>query len=58
MGAEEPRQPALYYRLWPGGAGAARAPLDADLPRTGGDPVHEAEQLTRLVRSGPQRSPH
>ena len=54
--AEELRQLALDTRLCLGGAGAAKARLDAELLRLTGDPVDEAEQLTQLARSTPQRS--
>lgn len=54
--AEELRQLALDTRLYLGGAGAAEADVDAELPRLTGDPVDEAEQLTQLARSEPQRS--
>jgi methanogenic corrinoid protein MtbC1 len=54
--AEELQQLALNTRLCLGGAGATRARLDADLLQLTGDPVHEAEQLTQLARSEPQRS--
>ena len=49
--ADELRQLALDTRLCLGGVGAAKAGLDADLLRLTGDPVDEAEQLTRLARS-------
>jgi DNA-binding transcriptional MerR regulator len=52
--AEELQQLALDTRLCLGGAGAAKARLDADLIQLTGDPVHEAEQLTQLARSEPQ----
>ena len=52
--AEELRQLELGTRLCLGGAGAAKARLDADLLRLTGDPVDEAEQLTKLARSEPQ----
>jgi MerR family transcriptional regulator, light-induced transcriptional regulator len=55
--AEELQQLALSTRLCLGGAGAAKARLDADLLQLIGDPVHEAEQLTQLAQSEPQRSP-
>jgi MerR family transcriptional regulator, light-induced transcriptional regulator len=51
--AEELQQLALETRLYLGGAGAARARLDADLLRLTGDPVDEAEQLTQIARSKP-----
>lgn len=54
--AEELQQLALDARLCLGGAGAAKARLDANLLRLTGDPVHEAEQLTQLARSEPGRS--
>ena len=54
--ADELRQLALDTRLCLGGAGAARARLDADVLLLTGDPVDEAEHLTRLARSEPQRS--
>jgi methanogenic corrinoid protein MtbC1 len=53
--AEELRQLALDTRLCLGGAGAAKARLDADVLQLTGDPVHEAEQLTRLAQSKPRR---
>ena len=49
--AEELRQLALDTRLCLGGAGAAKARLDVELLQLTGDPVEEAEQLTRLARS-------
>ena len=52
--AEQLQQLALDTRLCLGGAGAAKARLDADLIQLTGDPVHEAEQLTQLARSEPQ----
>jgi DNA-binding transcriptional MerR regulator len=51
--AEELQQLALETRLYLGGAGAARARLDADLLRLTGDPIDEAEQLTQIARSKP-----
>jgi MerR family transcriptional regulator, light-induced transcriptional regulator len=54
--AEELQQLALDTRLCLGGAGAAKARLDADLLQLTGDPVHEAEQLTQLAQSKPRRS--
>ena len=54
--AEELQQLAFNTRLCLGGAGAAKAHLDADLLQLSGDPVHEAEQLTQLAQSEPQRS--
>lgn len=54
--AEELRQLALDTRLCLGGAAAAKARLDGELLRLTGDPVDEAERLTQLVRSTPQRS--
>jgi DNA-binding transcriptional MerR regulator len=54
--AEELQQLALDTRLCLGGAGAAKARLDADLLQLTGDPVHEAEQLTQLAQSEPRRS--
>jgi MerR family transcriptional regulator, light-induced transcriptional regulator len=53
--AEELKQLALNTRLCLGGAGAAKARLDADLLQLTGDPVHEAERLTQLAQSEPQR---
>jgi MerR family transcriptional regulator, light-induced transcriptional regulator len=53
--AEELRQLALDTRLCLGGAGAAKARLDADLLQLPGDPIHEAEQLTQLAQSEPQQ---
>jgi DNA-binding transcriptional MerR regulator len=52
--AEELQQLALDTRLCLGGAGAAKARLDADLLQLTGDPVHEAEQLTQLTQSAPR----
>jgi len=54
--AEELQQLALDTRLCLGGAGAAKACLDADLLQLTGDPIYEAEQLTQLAQSEPQRS--
>ena len=54
--ADELLQLARNTRLCLGGAGAAKARLGADLLQLTGDPVHEAEQLTKLVQSKPQRS--
>jgi MerR family transcriptional regulator, light-induced transcriptional regulator len=54
--ADELEQLALTTRLYLGGAGAAKARLDAGPLRLTGDPVDEAEQLTQLIRSTPQRS--
>jgi DNA-binding transcriptional MerR regulator len=51
--AEELRQLAVDSRVCLGGAGAAKPPLDDDLLRLTGDPVEEAERLTRLARSEP-----
>jgi MerR family transcriptional regulator, light-induced transcriptional regulator len=51
--AEELQQLALDTRLCLGGAGAAKAGLDADLLQLTGDPVDAAEQLTRLARAEP-----
>jgi DNA-binding transcriptional MerR regulator len=48
--AGELEQLALDTCLCLGGAGAAKARLDADVLRLTGDPVDEAEQLTQLVR--------
>jgi MerR family transcriptional regulator, light-induced transcriptional regulator len=45
---------ALAAPLYLGGAGAAKARLDVDLPRLTGGPVDEAELLTRLARSEPR----
>ena len=53
--AEELQQLALNTRLCLGGAGAAKARLDADLLQLTGDPIHEAERLTELAQSDPQR---
>ena len=53
--AEDLRQLALTTRLCLGGAGAAKARLDADLLQLTGDPIHEAERLTELAQSEPQR---
>ena len=53
--AEELQQLALNTRLCLGGAGAAKARLDADLLQLTGDPIHEAERLTELAQSEPQR---
>jgi DNA-binding transcriptional MerR regulator len=49
--AAELRQLARETRLCLGGAGAARARLDADLLTLTGDPVEEAERITRLAPS-------
>jgi DNA-binding transcriptional MerR regulator len=49
--AEELVQLGRDARLCLGGAGAARANLEADLRLLTGDPVDEAEQLTQLARS-------
>jgi hypothetical protein len=38
---------ARKTRLYLGGAGAAATTLEIDVPRLAGDPVYEAEQLTR-----------
>jgi methanogenic corrinoid protein MtbC1 len=54
--AEAFQQLALDTRLCLGGAGAAKARIDADLLQLTGDPVHEAEQLTRLAQSKSRRS--
>ena len=54
--ADELGQLAVETRLYLGGAGAAKAELDSGLLRLTGDPVDEAEQLTQLIRSEPQRS--
>jgi DNA-binding transcriptional MerR regulator len=54
--AKELQQLALATRLCLGGAGAAKARLDADVLQLPGEPVAEAEQLTQLVRSEAQRS--
>ena len=51
--AEELQQLARETRLYLGGAGAAKARLDADLLRLTGDPVDAAEQLTQIARSKP-----
>jgi DNA-binding transcriptional MerR regulator len=48
--AEELRLLARDTRLCLGGAGAAKARLDADLLRLTGDPVEEAQKLTLLAR--------
>lgn len=48
--SDELRQLARDTRLCLGGAGAAKALRDIDLIRLTGDPVEEAEQLTRLQR--------
>jgi methanogenic corrinoid protein MtbC1 len=48
---DELRQLGRDTRLCLGGAGAAKAPLDADVLRLTGDPVDEAERLTQLVRA-------
>jgi DNA-binding transcriptional MerR regulator len=47
--AGELEQLARETRLCLGGAGAAKVRLDADVVRLSGDPVQEAEQLTRLA---------
>jgi DNA-binding transcriptional MerR regulator len=52
--AEELQQLARDTRLSLGGAGAAKARLDAGLLQLTGDPVDEAERLTQLARSEPQ----
>ena len=54
--AKELQHLALDSRLCLGGAGAAKARVDADLLQLTGDPVDEAEQLTRLAQRKPQRS--
>jgi DNA-binding transcriptional MerR regulator len=46
--SDELQQLARDTHLFLGGAGAAKALLDTDLTRLTGDPVEEAEQLTRL----------
>ncbi|HEY7397622.1 MAG TPA: MerR family transcriptional regulator [Gaiellaceae bacterium] len=51
------QQLARDTRLSLGGAGAAKARLDAGLLQLTGDPVDEAERLTQLARSEPHRSP-
>jgi len=51
--AEQLRQLAAETRVCLGGAGAAKARLEADLLQLTGDPVDEAEQLTQRARSGP-----
>lgn len=43
------RELAAAHRLCLGGAGAARAQLDFDVHVLGGEPVHEAEELTALA---------
>jgi DNA-binding transcriptional MerR regulator len=48
--AEGLRQLARDTRLCLGGAGAAKARLDADLLILTGDPVEEAERMTRLAQ--------
>ncbi len=53
--ADELRQLAAETRLCLGGAGAARARIDADVLQLTGDPVDEAEQLTQLARAGARR---
>src|SRR5581483_1461072 len=55
--ADELRQLARDTRVCLGGAGAAKAPAGPDLLRLTGDPVEEAEQLTRLVRAEAGRHP-
>jgi MerR family transcriptional regulator, light-induced transcriptional regulator len=54
--AEELQQLARDTRLSLGGAGAAKARPDSGLLQLTGDPVDEAERLTQLARSEPQRS--
>jgi DNA-binding transcriptional MerR regulator len=49
--AEELRQLARDTRLYLGGAGAAKARIDANLVRLTSDPVDEAERLTQVARS-------
>lgn len=49
--AEALHQLARDTRVCLGGAGAARARLDADLLILTGDPVEEAERMTQLTRS-------
>jgi hypothetical protein len=44
------RELAHRFNLSLGGAGAGDSGLDVDVPRLTGDPVEEAEQLTRLAR--------
>jgi DNA-binding transcriptional MerR regulator len=48
---EELEELARLTRLCLGGAGARKAQLDGDVLALTGDPVAEAEQLTRLARS-------
>ena len=43
------RELAAAHRLCLGGAGAARAQLDFDVHVLGGEPVHEADELTSLA---------
>jgi MerR family transcriptional regulator, light-induced transcriptional regulator len=54
--AQELQQLARDTRLCLGGAGAAKARLDADLLQLTGDPVDEADQLTQLARAKQKRS--
>ena len=49
--ADELEQLARETRLCLGGAGAAKVRLDANVVRLSGDPVQEAEQLTRLAHA-------
>lgn len=51
--AEELEKLARTTRLCLGGAGAAKARLDADVLTLTGGPVEEAEQLTRFARAAP-----
>jgi class 3 adenylate cyclase len=48
--AAELKQLARKTRLCLGGAGAAKAQVDADVLVLTGDPVEEAERLTQLAR--------
>lgn len=50
--AEELEELARLTRLCLGGAGASKTQLEADVLSLTGDPVAEAEQLTRLARNG------
>ncbi len=50
--AEELEELSRLTRLCLGGAGASKTQLEADVLSLTGDPVAEAEQLTRLARNG------
>ena len=53
--AGELRQLAGDATLYLGGAGAAKTRLDGDFARLTGDPVDEAEELTRLAPTRPRK---